>query len=233
MDFEKDFLVSILKLTASGPVSEEAIAKDSRVASSVASTMLLRLGYEGLVSLQNGGVVEADVFERLGVAVKAISLGVGLERISKVLSWQEFESISAIALERNEFEVAKNVRFKGSGRRWEIDVVGFKKPLVLCVDCKHWSSSIAQSNVKKIVTEQGERTRAFCEAMPDIHQHFECSKWDKAKFLPAIVTLFPGALKFYDDVPVVPVMQIQDFIHQIPAFADSLKCFTRNFTHLT
>jgi len=231
MDFERDFLVSILKLTGVGAVSAEIIAKDSRVTSKIASRILSRLKAEGMVSLNNG-LVEAGVFERLSLAVKAISLGVDSERLSKVLSWKEFESISAIALERNGYKVEKNVRFKGAGRRWEIDVVGFKRPLVLCVDCKHWGSTIATSSMRKIVMEQTERTRAFSEALPNIHRQSECVKWNKAKFLPAIVTLFPGGFKFYEDVPVVPVLQIQDFIHQIPAFAGSLTCFSKNFSHL-
>jgi hypothetical protein len=231
MDFERNFLVSILKFTKDGPVSEEVLAKDSRVVSGLASRMLFRLCAEGLVSFK-AGIVEVGVFERLSLAVKAISLGVDSEQISKFLSWQEFESISAIVLERNGYKVENNVRFKGNGRRWEIDVVGFNKPIVLCIDCKHWGSAISQSSMKKIVSEQIDRTRAFFEAMPDIHRQFECYRWDKAKFVPAIVTLLPGVFKFYEDVPVVPVLQIQDFVHQIPAFVGSLKCFVKSFTHL-
>jgi hypothetical protein len=34
--------------------------------------------------------------------------------------------------------------------------------------------------------------------------------------------------KFYEGVPVVPVLQLQDFLNQLSASADSLLCFTAN-----
>jgi Holliday junction resolvase-like predicted endonuclease len=231
LDFEKNFLVSVLKLTKDGQVPEEIIAKDARVGLGVASRILFHLEKDGIISLSSG-VVELSDLGRLRLAVKAISLGVDSERISSFLSWQEFESVSGIALERNGYNVVKNLRFKGAGRRWEIDLVGFRKPLVLCIDCKHWRKSIVQSSLKKIVEEQTERTRAFCEVLPNILQQLECSRWDRAKFLPTIVTLLPGYLKFYEDVPIVSVLQVQDFLLQIPAFVGSVKCFAKNFSHL-
>ncbi len=232
MSFENWILVSVLKLTQVGSTSDEAVAKDSRVPLDFTSRMLNQLGSEGSLSLESG-IVTASVFERLNLAVRAASSGVDSETLSKHLNWQEFESLSAFALERNGYKVIKNLHFRGAGRRWEIDVVGFKKPLVLCIDCKHWGSSIGQSSIRRIVLEQSERTRAFCEALPIAKKQFECTCWEKAKFVPAVITLFPGNLKFLDDTPVVPVLQIQDFVHQLPAHVGSLKSFMKNFAHLT
>ena len=48
-----------------------------------------------------------------------------------------------------------------------MDVVGCKKPLVVCIDCKHWQHSIATSALKRIVDLQVNRTRALADSLPN------------------------------------------------------------------
>jgi Holliday junction resolvase-like predicted endonuclease len=231
MSIERDLIISILKLTVNGSVSRERINKDAKIASDIALKLLRRLQNDDMVYLRDN-IVEADDSCRLKLAVKAVALGADIERISDFLRWQEFEDIAAIALERNGYVVAKNVRFKCAGRKWEIDIVGCKKPLVICIDCKHWRHGMSPSALKKIVEAQVERTRALSESLPNISLKIECAKWDKAKLVPAILVLIPGSFKFYDKVPIVPVLQLQDFLSQLPAYIESLKYFLKEFNHL-
>jgi hypothetical protein len=135
-------------------------------------------------------------------------------------------------LERNGYVVAKNVRFKHTGRKWEIDIVGCKKPLVICIDCKHWRHGMAPSALKRIAEAQVERTRALAASLPHVSLEIECSKWNKAKFIPTVLSLTQGNFKFYDMVPIVPVLQLQDFLSQLPAYTESLKYFSKTFDHL-
>ena len=231
MSIERDLIISILKLTVNGSVSRERINKDAKIASDIALKLLRRLQNDDMVYLRDN-IVEADDSCRLKLAVKAVALGADIERISDFLRWQEFEDIAAIALERNGYVVAKNVRFKCAGRKWEIDIVGCKKPLVICIDCKHWRHGMSPSALKKIAEAQVERTRALSESLPNISLKIECAKWDKAKLVPAILVLIPGSFKFYDKVPIVPVLQLQDFLSQLPAYIESLKYFLKEFNHL-
>ena len=106
--------------------------------------MLGKLQSEGLVYFKEGNV-EVDGAARLKLAIKAASLGADMEHLSHLLCWQEFEEIAAFALQNYGYTVQNNVRFKNAERKFEIDVVGCKKPLVLCIDFKHWQHSIAQS----------------------------------------------------------------------------------------
>ena len=231
MSIERDLIISILKLTVNGSVSRERINKDAKIASDIALKLLRRLQNDDIVYLRDN-IVEADDSCRLKLAVKAVALGADVERISDFLRWQEFEDIAAIALERNGYVVAKNVRFKCAGRKWEIDIVGCKKPLVICIDCKHWRHGMSPSALKKIAEAQVERTRALAESLPNISLEIECAKWDKAKLVPAVLSLIPGSFKFYDKVPIVPVLQLQDFLSQLPAYIESLKYFLKEFNHL-
>lgn len=228
---ERDLLISLLKLTKDGSVLIKDVNKDSRIASDIVRKLLENLQNEELVYLKEK-TVEISSANRLRLAVKAASFGADFERVSAFFSWQEFEGIAALALIRNGYVVAKNVRFKHAGRRWQIDVVGCRKPLVLCVDCKHWQRGLKPSALGKIVEAQVERAHALAGTLPSAELKIECVKWNRAKFIPMILSLFPSSFKFYENVPVVPVLQLQDFLVQLPAQVESLKYFVKGFSHL-
>jgi Holliday junction resolvase-like predicted endonuclease len=224
-------IMSILKLTKNGSASRESVVKDAKLPSDIASKLLRKLQTDGMAYLSDTNI-DADAGSRLKLAIRAVALGADIECVSDFLRWQEFEDIAAIALERNGYVVAKNVRFKHAGRKWEIDIVGCKKPLVTCIDCKHWHHGIAPSALKRIVEAQVERTRALAESLPHVSLEIECAKWNKAKFIPTVLSLMQSRFKFYDMVPIVPVLQLQDFLSQLPAYTESLKYFSKEFDHL-
>jgi len=63
-------------------------------------------------------------------------------------------------------------------------------------------------------------------------KNVECVKWDKAKFVPIILSLLPMNNKFIDNVPIVPVLQLQDFLNQLPLQIESLNYFSKTFNTL-
>lgn len=222
MNVEINLIISLLKLTREGAVSSEIVKKDVKITSQTAEKLLRKLQSDGLIYLRKD-VVEADSLQRLKLAVYALQSGADLESVSSFLQWREFEDMAAVAFERNGYKVYKNVRFKHAGRRWEIDIVGCRKPIIACLDCKHWHHGMYPSVLKKIVEEQVERTFAFAESLPNPSVKIECVSWNSVKFVPAVLSLVAGRFKFYDDVPIVPILQLQDFLNQLPAYADSLK----------
>ncbi len=228
---ERDVLISLLKLTRNGSVLIENVKSDAKSTSAIVANLLEKMQNEGLVYLDKDSV-EVDGYNRLKIAVKAINIGADVECVSNMLSWQEFEDIAAVALERNGYISAKNVRFKHTARKWEIDIVGCRKPIVICIDCKHWRRGTAPSAVRRITEAQVERTRALADALPNVSLGLECAKWDRAKFVPAILTLMAVNFKFYDKVPIVPVLQLQDFLSQVPVYTEELKYFLKEFRHL-
>ncbi|MEM2106085.1 MAG: restriction endonuclease [Candidatus Bathyarchaeia archaeon] len=226
MNVERNLIIAILKLTRNGPVSHELINKEANIPLQICRKLLLKLQNDGFVYV-NEAFVEADGTQRLKLAVKALSLGADIETVSAFLRWQEFEEIAATVLERNGYSVAKNIHFNHAGRKWEIDVVGCRKPLALCMDCKHWHRAISPSALKAIVEEQTQRTWAFAETLPKLTNKVECAMWDSVRVVPAVLSLIAGKFKFYDSVPIVPVLQLQDFLSQLPAYVDSLRHFTK------
>jgi Holliday junction resolvase-like predicted endonuclease len=230
MNIERELIISVLKLTKSGPVSFEVVSKDAKIPLTIAENLVKKLQNDGAVYLRNK-VVSVDSLKRLKLALRAVQLGGDLERVSGFLDWKEFENIAAIAFERNGYRVEKNLRFKHAGRKWEIDIVGCKKPMVVCVDCKHWHHGMHPSAIRKIVEEQVERTSALAESLPRLADKIQCTSWNRVRLVPTILSLITARSKFYNKVPIVPVLQLQDFISQLPAYVDSLKHFSKHLAN--
>jgi hypothetical protein len=225
MNVEKNLIITLLKLTRNGPVSQDLVNKDARIPSGITEKLLQRLQNEGLVYVGKS-VVEIDTLQRLKLAVRAIGLAADLEQVSGFLQWQEFEGLAAIALELNGYSVAKNVRFTRAGRKWEIDVVGCRYPLAVCKDCKHWHKSISPSVLKEVVQAQIDRSKALAASLPSPTIKIACATWTQAKFVPALLSLVISKFKFLEGVPIVPILQLQDFLNQLPPNVHSLAHFS-------
>jgi len=226
MPAERSVLASVLKLTRKGSAQKELIHRDAKVTVQVSEETLRKLWENGLIRRQRG-LVEASPSQRVSIAVQAIKLGADFEHICKFLEWTEFEGIAAKAFQANGFQVLRNFRFKQAGKRWEIDVLSCREPLIVCVDCKHWQRRLSQAATVKAVEAQIERTRALGAALPNYHQKARLIKWKSATLIPLILSLVPGPYKFYNKVPIVPVLQLQDFINQLPLEINSLTYFTK------
>ena len=231
MSVERNLIISLLKLTKEKPALIEHVNIDARVPSLTSRTFMAKMQNEGLIYLRQD-TVHADSTSRLKLAVKAISLGADVELVGNLLCWQEFEEIAAFALKNYGYTVKNNVRFTHSGHRNEVDVIGCNKPLVVCIDCKHWQHSISASMLRKIAEAQAERARSLADSLPNPKLDLECTRWKEAKFLPAVLSLTPSSIKFCDKVPIVPIFQLQDFLNQLPVHIESLKYYQKVFNSL-
>jgi len=223
MTIERTVLLSLLKLTQEGPISKDLICKDARVVAQVVDEILEKISDEGLAQLKDK-VVEVSMNQRVKISIRVIRLGADFERVCRVLRWDEFESITATAFAANNFNVTRRFRFKQGGRRWEIDVIGCKEPIIACVDCKHWRHGWGESASVKAVKAQIERTEALARALPT-HQELGLTDWRKAKLIPIVLSLVPAPFKFYSNTPIVPILQLQNFLNELPCHTNSLKHF--------
>ena len=230
MDIERKLIISILKLTKGESVSFEVVRKDAKISSAVAENLIKKLQNNQMIYLRNK-IIDVDGLKRLKLAVEALRLGADLEHVSGFLDWKEFEEIAAIAFERNNYIVERNLRFKHAGRRWEVDIVGCRKPIVVCVDCKHWHHGMYPSAIRRIVEEQVERTLALAESLPRLAEKIGCASWVRVELVPAVLSLVKARFKFYNNVPIVPVLQLQDFLSQLPAYVNSLKHFSKRLAN--
>ncbi len=224
MSIEREVAISILKLARNEPVRHESINIDAKIPSSFGLNLLRKMQNEGLIYLRGEGV-ETDSIQRLKLAVRAIELGADSERVASFLEWAEFEKIAANILEMNGYEVTQNLRFKEASKRWEIDVVASRKPLVLCIDCKHWHRTMFPASLQKIAAQQALRTESLARSLPNLQVRLPCATWQSGTFMPLVLSLLTGRFKFCGDVPVVSLLQLQDFRTQFPAMRTEMKSF--------
>ena len=156
----------------------------------------------------NDDLVDFDIpHDRLQTALFAITLGATIEDVSEYLTWRDFEAITGIILEENDFEVTKNLVL--TKPRMEIDVIGKKMNLALLIDCKHWKN-MSKSALDEIVKKQIERVKRYV-ADEDITA------------LPVIVTLHQEGTQLVENVPIVPIMKLPSFLDEFVGSLDSLK----------
>lgn len=222
MSVERELAISILKLAKDLSVRHELINRDAKIPSVIGLNLLRKMRNEGLIYLR-GKDVETGSFQRLKLAVRAIELGADPERVAAFLEWAEFEQMAASIFETNGYTVTRNLRFREGSKCWEIDIVACKRPIVICVDCKHWHRTMFPSTTQKIVEKQVQRTKSLARSLPNPNIQLQCSTWQNATLVPTLLSLLRGRFRFWDDVPVVSLPQLQDFLTQIPAFITKLK----------
>jgi len=228
---ELDLLIALLKTTGSDRVPIEDVKGEFRIASDAAMKLLRKLKFEGLIHLDDN-FVQVNAAMRMQLTIKALALGADIESTTKLLRWQEFEEIAGIALEDNDYVVQRNVRLKHGENRMEIDVVGCRKPIVLCVDCKHWQRSLSPSSLERIAEAQAKRTRVLADYLPNVASTLVCQKWRTARFVPVVLSLLHCSNRFHNNVPIVSILQFQDFVSQLPVNITAIEHTERIFGHL-
>ena len=163
--------------------------------------------------VQNGiGVLKDDLVyfdilsDRLQTALFAINLGATVEDVSEFLTWRDFESLTAVILEENDFDVTKNRIL--TKPRMEIDVIGKKMNIALLIDCKHWKN-MTKSALDEIVRKQIERLKRFVSI-------------ENKSALPVIVTLHQEKIQFVGNVPIVPIMKLPSFLDEFIGNSEQL-----------
>ena len=218
---ERDVLISLLKLTRTGPVSRTLFMKATRASGDVIEKTLAKFAKMSLFE-EHEEIIEVSPSQRVKMSIHALRLGADSERVCSLLSWAEFEMMAGQAFETNGYRVVRNLRFRNGRNRWEMDVLGIKNPLIICADCKHWTRGWRSAATAKAVEAQVKRTEALAEVLPRNVHKIGLEGWRNATLVPLVLSLLPGPHKFYSMVPVVPILQLQDFISEVHVELNSL-----------
>lgn len=222
---KREILLAILKETAElNYVSMEDISREARIPRSLVREIIREFSEDGLFKFNNENVI-VDYEQRLKIALRAVELGSDIERVARFLTWTEFEKFSRISFEENGFTVKRNFRFTWLKKRWEIDVIGIKKPLVISADCKHWQQKWSGAASLKAVEKQIERTRSLADASKYLMNEIGIKEWKYAYFVPIVLSLFPSQHKFYERTPIVPILSLNDFLKNVIVHLEDINSF--------
>ena len=165
------------------------------------------------IGVLNDDLVDFDIpNDRLQTALFAINLGATVEDVSEFLTWRDFESLTAVILEENDFDVTKNLIL--TKPRMEIDVIGKKMNIALLIDCKHWKN-MTKSALDEIVRKQIERVKRFVSI-------------ENIPALPVIVTLHQEKIQFVGNVPIVPIIKLPSFLDEFIGNSEQLSTLKKN-----
>jgi len=177
---------------------------------------------KGLVTL-GGEEVIVSPEQRMRIAVAAVAQGSDAETISRHLRWQEFELLADRVLVRSGYATKTHFVFRQAGRRFEIDVLGAKEPLLLCIDCKHWQYGWAPSRISAAATNQLLRVTSLSQTLRKYESSLGMSQWKSVRMLPVLLTLADVSSRIVGGVPTVPALRLRTFLSEVGPWVDELR----------
>ena len=131
-----------------------------------------------------------------------------LETVSEDVVWQNFERLAAFIFEKNDFRVTVNTVKTYQKKRRQYDVIARKSDRTFLVECKKWAGNRYRlSALKKAVEQHTERTTFYNTITSE-------------DAIPLLVTLVEEEIQCYQGVPLVPVLRLNSFIHELEKDAD-------------
>ena len=223
MPAQRDILIALLERTKDRATSRTELREAVRVTDEDLSLFLDQLTVENLLE-EEGDLVRASLSQRLKIAVRAITAGADFERVSRSLDWLEFEEMVAYTFEENGYDVSRRFRFQAEGRRWEIDVLAVRRPLVVCAECKHWASGLGNMTARRIVETHLEKVRVLSENAAEVAERMKLNG-GRTVFVPLALSLQPARKKIYRRIPVVSVFELPSFLNEFEGQMDWLAQF--------
>jgi restriction endonuclease len=209
-------LLATLNLTdVGGRVDFDRIAFEARSTERLARTTLY-----GVLGL-SGQHVNLSPERRLRLAMEIARMG-QLGPAVRSLTWQEFEKFAENCLQEAGFEAERNVRVKGEGRAWQIDVIGFRGNLVLVIDCKHWNTPTYLSKFKHAASHQRHAALHFLTSLGE--KSNEATRGRQA--LAVILMLREPPAQLSGDAVLVSVEKLPSFLNGVTPYDEGLPFIT-------
>ena len=135
--------------------------------------------------------------------------GEDIERVSKSLTWRDFERFCSGIMRARGFRVRQNIYLKKP--RAQIDVFGKTEGISIAVDCKHWARAAGYSSLARQVGAQKARAARLRESLDHI-----------GPIASVILVLVDQGARFVDGGAIVPVFAFGDFLDNVEAYRSQL-----------
>jgi len=225
MPAQRDILIALLENTRKKKVDSNALRETVRVTDEAYDTYMTHLALNGFIEEERGNIT-ASLNQRLELAIKAVQAGGDLERVSRALGWLEFEEIVARIFEENGYDVKRRFRFQADGRRWEIDILATRRPLIVCAECKHWAKGLGNTTARRIAEIHLEKVETLSRSTRGLKGRMGIEGWGQATMIPMALSLQPARERIYRRIPVVSVYGLPGFLSEFEAQMDWLASFT-------
>ncbi len=181
---------------------------------------------EQIIRFLPGVFIEGNrivVKDRLLLAIYGLRLGLPAKRLSKYLSWSDFEKLSAQILSSHGYLVYTNLRLT-KPKRLEIDVIGIDigPGRSIVIDCKHWKYGISPSSLLEVGRKHINRVITFLRyASWVVRKYPYISKIKYA--IPVIVTFTTPKIRQVDHrAVIININELNNFLQDIHLVLDEL-----------
>ena len=216
-------IIALLRETKQTPLcTAKTLALTSKTCQSAIEESLRRLQETCPMTIVDD-CIHLTPEQRLRVAEIALTNGADPEQVARELSWQEFERFIRRVLDLEGYAATTHFIFKHSGRRFEIDVLGSKEPVVICVDCKHWHHGSAASKIKLAAKNQLQRAESLSHVFMSYGKKHGIARWRSTRLLPIVLTLADLSPTIIEGVPVVSALRLRDFLCQYSPWNEELR----------
>lgn len=208
-------LVDCLCAISEGKITFDGFRELAGIRSVIVANEILKFLLEsGVGKRHSKTLLSFSATDRLRASIVAVSWGADVMKISKLLSWKDFERFASEILLNSGFHTKNNVRF--TKPRAEIDIVATKAQLSLSIDCKHWANN-GQTGLLVHTQKQIQRT-----------QRLLGSPFEFRKAVPVLLTIYPVHRPCYSNlVPIVAINKFQGFVNEIEFNLDKVLCISR------
>ena len=160
------------------------------------------------VAFRMGEPGPASTDERLaGLALCA--RGEDIERVSRSLTWRDFERFCSGMMQARGYRVRQNVFLRRP--RAQVDVFGVSDGISVSVDCKHWARAPGYSSLARQVAAQKARTIRLHESLDRV-----------GPIASVILVLVDQGARFVSGGAIVPVFAFGDFLDNLEAYRSQL-----------
>ncbi len=165
-------------------------------------------------------------------AASLIAKGEDARKVFSIIGWGGFEKLVSLILGFLDFRAKENVRFKTLlGNRREIDILSFRRPVILSIDCKNWlRQSASKSSLMQASESQYERTLELVDVLSDLTYLLPINHWPIAKIYPLVISAKGTQVIYHDGSAIVTVRLIRSFVSNIQGDDELQPILWRNIT---
>ena len=155
-------------------------------------------------------------------AMMLSAIGLNPLHLVDVIEWREFEEFVAGVLSANNMNVYRNIRIRGRGKHYEVDVLAISNRVGLVVECKSWKKvRHSLSAIRSVAAKHRNRVEVLAKRCYSlIHQFREINRPNC--FVPIIVLLKDVGIPVVDGVAVVSISKLNDLVTNLDYYISEL-----------
>ncbi len=151
------------------------------------------------------GLGEDEATSPISIGYALLKMGVQSEEVSRLLTWREFERLSAAVLRASGYSVSENVVL--TKPRAQLDIVAAGASILLSVDCKHYRRGNSPSALARFARDQLRRSSLY-----------RAKVGDPRPIASMILSMSDPEGGFVEGVAVVPIRTLRNFLTTLESY---------------